>query len=129
MVCPGNQPGSPSATVPDWSAEGQTEGTHIAFPAIHGQQERTFQCDTANLHCQLLGQTQVALGADDATQPEPRRDHQRHRHPQHPTLGLDANFIALDLSQVHCLASDHLLMDPLSMVPCLTQPIAHGPLI
>ena len=104
-VCQGDQPWTTWATVPGRGAEGQTEGTHVAFPAIHGQQERTRKCDPSNLCRQLLSQTHVTPCAHQTAQPETGQDHHRYRHPQHPALGLDANFIALDLPRVQPLAT------------------------
>lgn len=91
-------------------AKGALKSPNVAGQAINRQQQRPTQGHSPNLVRQGLDQDFVSPGVDDTPQPQPARNHQRHRQPQRTFLGLDLDFVRLDLSQIKLALPDDLLI-------------------
>ena len=114
---------------PDRLAKHAQRNGDIAGQAIYAHQDRQAAATgTDHLH-QRRDQDSSALGTDDAPQPQPRGDCQRHGQPHAAADQLDSQFIGLDVLQVHTTLLDHVLMHPLAVLARACQSRGYSALI
>lgn len=95
--------------------KGPLKSFNIAGQAINGQQQRSTQGDGPNLVSHRLDQALISVGTDRSTQPQPGRDHHRHRQPHRPALSFHFDLVGLNLLQVKLALAHRMLMHPLAM--------------
>ncbi len=109
--------------------EGFSKRVHIARQTVHRQQERSRESNRTDLLGQRANELFVTFGTDDATQPQPRRDHHGHGHPERAALRLDFDLIRLYLLQVQLTFPDHMRMDGMAPFSRTTPPSLHCTLV
>jgi len=77
-----------------------THDINVCRQSITYEQQRPPLGTPCHERDQAPNQVAVSMSADRAAQPQPRADHHRHRHPQHPGLRLDMDLIGLNLMQI-----------------------------
>lgn len=97
-VFPGVQPRASMGTCPHRVTTCLTDGPYLGIQAVDTNQERAGSCTAAHSLDEAPNQRPVAVGAHLASQPQPRADHQRQRHPDNASLFFHTDLIGLDLS-------------------------------
>jgi hypothetical protein len=128
------RPGSPLAPTRltkagHFGPERSLKGFDIAGQPIDRQQQGPTQSHPSNLSGQGLDQAFIPMRTYDPTQPQPGRDHHRHRHPDDTPLYFHFDFICLDLTQIKLTAGHQMFMHLLAMFACSAPPILDRPLI
>jgi hypothetical protein len=108
-----------------FAAKGPLKSFDIAGQTIHGDQQGSTQSHSPHLSHQRLDQHLIAAGTNHPPQPQPGRNHHRHRDPNGPTLYFRFDFIGLDLLQVQLTISHFMLVDLLTMVARSFPPFLH----
>ena len=101
------------------------KGVDIAGESVDDQQQWRHDRRGGNQGDDAGHHALIAAGADRAAQPAAGGNHQRHRHPDDPALGLDAYFIRLYLAQVARLGNLRM-MDCFGMCPGCFEPVPDG---
>lgn len=115
--------GCPALAGPLARAESQAKRLNVALEAINHQQQRGNDTSSGNQRHKPGDQAVITSGANDAAQPQARRNHQRHAHPNDATLRLDPNFIRLHMAQLTRL-DNLVVMERFGMLACRFEPIA-----
>lgn len=105
--------------------KGPPHGLDIRAQAIRDEQQRPKLGARRNKSNQPRDQVAVAARADHPAEPQPGADHQRHRHPHNPLLGLDPDLVGLYLHQVARLKHE-LVMNRFGMPSAGLHPGAYG---
>ena len=116
QVIPGQEARASTASCMNGIAKGFEDDVTIGGKAIGGNQERlhTTEC-LANLSKQTSHQGCVAAFGNLTPNPQTSSNAQRSRHPDFALLGLDTQFVGLNLTAIDLTSTDHLLLDPLPL--------------
>jgi hypothetical protein len=106
-------------------AKGQPNGIDVAAKAINHHKQRGDDGTGSNQSYQTGNQALIAASADHAAEPEASGDHHRHGHPDNATLGLDPDFIGLDLPKLAWL-HDLLVVESFRLQASSFHPVADG---
>src|SRR5262245_38715746 len=127
-VFPGTQLRASMGACPHRITKRLADGPYIGAQAVDTDQERAGGCTAAYPLNEAPNQRHVAVGAQLASQPQPRADHPRQCHPDNAPLFFHTDLIRLDRSQVTRVL-DQPLVDSLPLSARSRQPICHRPLI
>ena len=127
---PEPEPTTPGLLTRFLLAEDLQQGRRIARQAIDAEQDRSTQGRGAAFDPaeRSRNQLMISLCAHLSAQPQPGRDHQRHRHPDDGPLRFDPQFVTLHLPQLQRLL-DQVLVNQLGVLPTARQPLPDRPLI
>jgi hypothetical protein len=99
-----------------------SDSRHVRPETIDTKQHRATQGTAPNQLEQGHDQSSIALGTDDAAQPQTGLNLQRQGNPDNPALFLDAQFIGLDLTQISRLFNQ-MVMDRFAVLARTRLPI------